>query len=217
MTKQSKYAAVAISFAFVWAGLAALAASAAPPSDSAKSTAKTKSTATMMSDTDFAKAAAEGGFAEVRFGELAEDKASNKTVKDLAQRMVDDHTKGGRQSENRRVEGQHLHPLSIECQGSGSVCPPLATFGDRIRPRLRARYGQGPRNRHRHVPPRSKRRQRRVDQELRRANPAHFGRSLEISAPGARERLAKNQREDGKKAILTSGAGTNSFHENSRN
>jgi hypothetical protein len=38
MTKQSKYAAAAISFAFVWAGLAALAASAAPPSDSAKST-----------------------------------------------------------------------------------------------------------------------------------------------------------------------------------
>jgi putative membrane protein len=93
MTKQWKYAAVAVSFAFVWAGLAALAASAAPPSDSAKSTAKTKSTATMMSDTDFAKAAAEGGFAEVRFGELAEDKASNKTVKELAQRMVTDHTK----------------------------------------------------------------------------------------------------------------------------
>ena len=42
MTKQSKYAAAAISFAFVWAGLAALAASAAPPSDSAKSTAKTQ-------------------------------------------------------------------------------------------------------------------------------------------------------------------------------
>jgi len=93
MTKQWKNAAVAISFAFLWAGLAALAASAAPPSDSAKSTAKTKTPATMMSDSDFAKAAAEGGFAEVRFGELAEDKASNKTVKELAQRMVDDHTK----------------------------------------------------------------------------------------------------------------------------
>ncbi|MGA7794271.1 MAG: DUF4142 domain-containing protein [Candidatus Acidiferrales bacterium] len=93
MTKQWKYAAVAVSFAFVWAGLAALAASAAPPSDSAKSTAKTKSTAAMMSDTDFAKTAAEGGFAEVRFGELAEDKATNKDVKELAQRMVTDHTK----------------------------------------------------------------------------------------------------------------------------
>jgi putative membrane protein len=93
MTKQWKYAAVAVSCAFVWAGLAALAASAAPRSESAKSTAKTKSTATMMSDTDFAKTAAEGGFAEVRFGELAEDKATNKDVKELAQRLVTDHTK----------------------------------------------------------------------------------------------------------------------------
>ena len=93
MTKKLKYAAVAVSFAFAWAGLAALAASAASPADSAKSTAKTKTSASMMSDSDFAKAAAEGGFAEVRFGGLAEDKASSKAVKDLAQRMVDDHTK----------------------------------------------------------------------------------------------------------------------------
>jgi putative membrane protein len=47
----------------------------------------------VLSDSDFAKAAAEGGFAEVRFGELAEDKASNQSVKDLAERMVTDHTR----------------------------------------------------------------------------------------------------------------------------
>lgn len=93
MTKQWKYAAVAVSCAFLCAGLTAFAARAASPSDSAKSTAKTTASATKLSDTDFAKAAAEGGVAEVKFGELAEDKASSKTVKDLAQRMVDDHTK----------------------------------------------------------------------------------------------------------------------------
>jgi putative membrane protein len=93
MRKQLKLAAVAISCAFVWAGLAAFAAGAARPSDSSKSTAKPKTAVTQMSDADFAKAAAEGGLAEVKFGELAEDKASSKTIKDLSQRMVDDHTK----------------------------------------------------------------------------------------------------------------------------
>ena len=93
MTKKLKYAAIAISCVFACAGLAAITASAATPADSAKATAKTKTTATKLSDSDFAKAAAEGGFAEVRFGELAEDRASNKTVKDLAERMVTDHTK----------------------------------------------------------------------------------------------------------------------------
>jgi putative membrane protein len=93
MSNDWKHFAVSISLAFAWAGVAALAAGASTPADSAKSTAKTKSSANVMSDSDFAKAAAEGGVAEVRFGELAEDKASSKTVKDLAERMVTDHTK----------------------------------------------------------------------------------------------------------------------------
>ena len=94
MMKHWKHVAVALSFVFAWAGVAALAASAAPPSASAKSTVKTKTSEKItMSDSDFAKAAAEGGYAEVTFGKLAEDKASNQAVKDLAQRMVEDHTK----------------------------------------------------------------------------------------------------------------------------
>lgn len=95
MLKQCKCIAMvfAFAFAFAWAGMAAVSASAAPATDNAKSTAKTKTTATTMSDSEFAKTAAEGGFAEVRFGQLAEDKATNQSVKDLAQRMVDDHTK----------------------------------------------------------------------------------------------------------------------------
>jgi putative membrane protein len=93
MMKHWKHIAVALSFAFAWATLAAFAAGAAPPPTSAKSTAKTKTTDKItMSDSDFAKAAAEGGYAEVTLGKLAEDKASNQTVKDLAQRMVEDHT-----------------------------------------------------------------------------------------------------------------------------
>ncbi len=91
MSKHCKRVAVAMSFFFAGAGLAVYAASATPSSESPKSIAKTS--ATKISDEDFAKAAAEGGFAEVTFGKLAEDKASSQAVKDLAQRMVDDHVK----------------------------------------------------------------------------------------------------------------------------
>jgi|SRR5579863_1547309 putative membrane protein len=92
MTVQFKHLAFAMSLAFAWAGIAAFAAGSTPASESAKSTTKTMSSTKMMSDSDFAKAAAEGGMAEVKFGQLAEDKANNKDVKDLGQRMVTDHT-----------------------------------------------------------------------------------------------------------------------------
>jgi putative membrane protein len=45
------------------------------------------------SDTSFLKKAAEGGVAEVEFGKLAADKASDPDVKKFGQKMVDDHSK----------------------------------------------------------------------------------------------------------------------------
>lgn len=53
------------------------------------------STRKMMSSTDtmFAIAAAQGGVAEVRLGELALSKAGSHLVKAFGQRMVDDHSK----------------------------------------------------------------------------------------------------------------------------
>lgn len=45
------------------------------------------------SDRTFAREAAEGGLAEVKLGQLAQEKASSQTVKDFGQRMVTDHSK----------------------------------------------------------------------------------------------------------------------------
>jgi putative membrane protein len=47
----------------------------------------------VMQDKMFLRQAAEGGIAEVRFGQLAVQKASSDDVKNFAQKMVDDHTK----------------------------------------------------------------------------------------------------------------------------
>jgi putative membrane protein len=96
MTVHFKHVALAMSLAFAWAGVAAVAASPAQATKDSAATTKSKTdtkTETKMNDSDFAKAAAEGGLAEVKLGQLAEDKASEKSVKDLGQRMVDDHTK----------------------------------------------------------------------------------------------------------------------------
>lgn len=48
-------------------------------------------------DTQFAKAAAQGGIAEVKLGQLAVDRGTNKAVKDFGQHTVDDHRKANEQ------------------------------------------------------------------------------------------------------------------------
>jgi putative membrane protein len=44
-------------------------------------------------DSSFVTKAAEGGQAEVQMGQLAQTKATNQAVKDLANKLVEDHTK----------------------------------------------------------------------------------------------------------------------------
>jgi putative membrane protein len=48
-----------------------------------------------VSDTQFAKKAAQGGMAEVKMGQLAQDRGTSDSVKKFGQRMVEDHTKAG--------------------------------------------------------------------------------------------------------------------------
>jgi putative membrane protein len=64
-----------------------------------RSTTATTPDATMgkTADSTFAKKAAAGGMAEVKFGELAQQKASSPAVKQFGQRMVNDHSKANSQ------------------------------------------------------------------------------------------------------------------------
>jgi putative membrane protein len=48
-----------------------------------------------VGDAHFAKEAAQGGMAEVKLGQLAQEKGTNDMVKSFGKRMVDDHSKAG--------------------------------------------------------------------------------------------------------------------------
>ena len=48
-----------------------------------------------VGDVHFAKEAAQGGVAEVKLGQLAQEKGTNDTVKSFGKRMVEDHSKAG--------------------------------------------------------------------------------------------------------------------------
>jgi putative membrane protein len=59
----------------------------------AKNVAATIKSRPAMGDAHFAKEAAQGGMAEVKLGQLAEEEGSNAAVKSFGKRMVDDHSK----------------------------------------------------------------------------------------------------------------------------
>lgn len=112
-----KYVAMAVAGLFAAAGPAVFPAGAAPGSNGNKPAATTKPAATkMMSDSDFAKAAAEGGLAEIRFGTLAEDKAANKSVKDLAERIVTDHTDADKKLQTAESKDGLTIPTNLDAK-----------------------------------------------------------------------------------------------------
>jgi putative membrane protein len=67
-------------------------AQASPPTSMRDSLGAPGQTGQQMMDKKFVRAAAEGGIANVKLATLAVEKGSTPGVKDLAQKMVDDHT-----------------------------------------------------------------------------------------------------------------------------
>lgn len=111
MSVPLKHVALTMSLAFAGAGIAAVAVPRAAATDTAKSKTETRK---MMSDADFAKAAAEGGLAEVKLGQLAADKGSDKVIKDLGQRMVADHTSANNDLKTTATKDNIIVPSGVD-------------------------------------------------------------------------------------------------------
>ncbi|HXW61365.1 MAG TPA: DUF4142 domain-containing protein [Candidatus Acidoferrales bacterium] len=66
-----------------------------------------------FSDEDFAKDAAQGGLAEVKLGQLAEENGSSDVVKDFGKRMVEDHSKANEQLKELAVHEKMKLPTQL--------------------------------------------------------------------------------------------------------
>jgi len=65
-------------------------------------------------DEKFAIKAAQGGIAEVRLGQLAQEKAQNEAVRKFGQRMVDDHTKANHELKEAALKERISLPKDID-------------------------------------------------------------------------------------------------------
>jgi putative membrane protein len=65
-------------------------------------------------DEKFAIQAAQGGMAEVKLGQLAQEKAQNEAVRKFGQRMVDDHTKSNHELKEAAIKERISLPKDID-------------------------------------------------------------------------------------------------------
>jgi putative membrane protein len=68
------------------------------------------------SDQTFAKAATSGGMAEVKLGELAQQKGSSQAVKDFGKRMADDHQQNDAQLQSALSQANINVPMQIDAK-----------------------------------------------------------------------------------------------------
>lgn len=76
--------------------------------------------ANTKSDENFAKKAAQGGMAEVKLGQLAEQKGSNPAVKEFGRRMVRDHSKANEELKSATSKESIALPNEPDKQGQAT-------------------------------------------------------------------------------------------------
>jgi putative membrane protein len=78
------------------------------------SNASSKSKSSAMSDAEFAKKAAQGNMAEVKLGELAQEKGSSDAVKNFGKRMVNDHSKANEELKTTAAKDNIQLPSDLD-------------------------------------------------------------------------------------------------------
>ncbi len=107
-----------LAFTTAFASLAFLIvapASFASTTTSSKTT-KSSSTARAISDAQFAKEAAQGGLAEVKLGQLAEQKGTSQEVKDFGKKMETDHSKADEQLKTTASNDKITLPTTLDAK-----------------------------------------------------------------------------------------------------
>lgn len=75
---------------------------------------------TNHADEAFLKKAAEGGLAEVKFGELAQSSGTSSTVKRFGERMVNDHSKMNQEVQSLAAQKNISLPTSVSIKDEAS-------------------------------------------------------------------------------------------------
>ncbi len=96
----------------------------------ASSTSSKDSAMNTMADAHFAKEAAAGGMAEVKMGQLAQEKGSNETVKSFGEKMVQDHSQANEKLKSVAGEQKIELPTTLSKQDQATYDRLSSLSGD---------------------------------------------------------------------------------------